>query len=189
MPVISVSQNSSITLDKPLKWSEQARNRESVCKNESRLKAACVSRGSLSPRHRFGLGQWALWLSWGQGLLPASTSASACCLQDEASQLGHHLFPQQRQVLLPRRACETVYWQVRSAWLTRLLQWQGYCLYQGKRKKELCVSRRKIQEVQRSGEVRTKQTSSHLRATKSMLICQTKEALQSCLTGKPPEKK
>lgn len=55
-------------------------------------------------------------------------------------------------------------------------------------KTELRVSSGKGQEVRRSGEVRTKQTSNHLWATKSMLSCQTKEALQSCLTGKPPEK-
>lgn len=58
----------------------------------------------------------------------------------------------------------------------------------GKEKKELCVKSRRGQKVQRSGKVRTKQTSNHLQATKSVLSCQTKEALQSCLTGKPARK-
>lgn len=58
----------------------------------------------------------------------------------------------------------------------------------GKEKKELHIRSRRGQEVQRRGEVRTEQTSNHLQATKSVLSCQTKEALQSCLTGKPARK-
>lgn len=58
----------------------------------------------------------------------------------------------------------------------------------GKQKKELHIRSRRGQEVQRRGEVRTEQTSNHLQATKSVLSCQTKEALQSCLTGKPARK-
>lgn len=103
---------------------------------------------------------------------------------------GHHLCPWQRSVPHPRQKCEPGYHpmagEVSLAHSTSAVM--GILPIPGKEKTELRVKSRRGQEVQRSGEVRAKQTSNHLWATKSVLSCQTKEALQSCLTGKPARK-
>lgn len=117
------------------------------------LKAACASRGSLSHRRRLASGSWLYSCVWVEFcLLSAKQPMPAACRVKHPSWAvtSSHSSIRYPYSSTQARNLGTTPWQVRSVWLTQLLQSCGYSLYQGKRKKN-CVLR--AEEDKKSKEV------------------------------------
>lgn len=124
--------------------------------------------GSSLHVQREPLTQSSFWLQ-AAGSMALFESGSASCQHSSQCLLPAGWGSRARQSLVPTAVLGSPSWtlvwtwvpphsRLGSVWPTQLLRWQCYCLYQGNRNKNYTSGK----EVQRSSEVRTKQTSNHL---------------------------